>query len=130
MTLNPGEFDPHIREFLHRHVRSVAALEMILLMHSHPQAEFSEEQLTQELRGTPTYTTDLLRELMASGLISNREESGRASYRLTPSSDSEREAITALVSLYTQRRMSVIDLIYQSPLDKIRTFAASFKIRK
>ncbi|MBT1617458.1 hypothetical protein, partial [Klebsiella pneumoniae] len=51
-------------------------------------------------------------------------------YQILPL-DSEREkALKQLSEIATQKRMSVIELIYLAPIEKIRLFSAAFHFRK
>lgn len=56
--------------------------------------------------------------------------SRRRKYQYRIVSDETDEIIGAVAQAYKERRLSVTNFIYSTPLDNVRRFADAFKLRK
>lgn len=118
-----------VRRFIIDSVDSVEQLEILLLLHQHRDRAWDAEAVARELRVSPLSAGERLRELAADGLLEKR--GGKpAEYRYAPASPKLDEAVRGLVTAYAERRVTVINLIFSKPVDRIRTFADAFRFRK
>lgn len=118
-----------IKQFVNQYISSVASLELLLLMRKHPSKRWTKDNLCLELRSNSFHIEYLLNELLISELIQQEKSNSESVYYYTDNTKWE-HVISSLEQTYAQKRLSVINLIYMQPVDKIRTFANAFKIRK
>jgi hypothetical protein len=123
----PDEFPDDVQRFLSEHISSVAQLEVLLLLRSQREREWSPADVAQALYTTPEIVAEQLDELQRRGLLAV-QESGR--YRYWPVSPELDSRVTALNTAYHERRVAVITYIYSQPLEKVRTFADAFRLRQ
>ena len=120
-----------MQRLIAEHIDSVEQLEILLLLHKDSARAWSAEAVARELRVSPISAGDRLKELMRAGILVRVEGVGSgAEYRYAPDSPKLAEAVNGLASAYTERRVTVINLIFSKPVDKIRTFADAFRLRK
>lgn len=115
-----------IQNFISQNIKSVAELEALLLLFKSSNENWSTERLSREMRSNHSFAESLLERICALGFAKRLSNE----YRFQIPSDQDREILTELDHLYSQKRLYVIDLIYQAPADKLRVFADAFKIRK
>jgi hypothetical protein len=85
--------------------------------------------VARELRIAPISAGERLEEFVRGGLLS-RTGGTPLEYRYAPASTKLDTAVDGLARAYTERRVSVINFIFSKPVDKIRTFADAFRLRK
>jgi hypothetical protein len=124
-----NEFDDQLRSFVAEHVASVAQLELILIMHREPERRWTAAEAARTFALSPEMTGQILAELCRQGLV-EVSASEEPSYRYAPASDAAHLMIGRLADCYQQRRVSLIQLIYGKPADKLRSFADAFDLRK
>lgn len=121
---------PHeIRQFIAKHINSVEQLEALLLLHSDTSKQWSAETLANELRINPQWAAMRLKNLCAQGFLTV-QESGRPLYQFNTGAPDLIHLIHLLKNIYTERRVTVINLIYSKPLDNIHIFAEAFRFKK
>lgn len=118
-----------IKKFIIEQINSLEQLEILLLLHSHPEREWTAQEVSQELRLSQTSVVDRLADLQSRGLLTAREDSALL-YQYQPQKPELRATVDSLARLYPDYRVTVINLIFSKPLDKIQTFADAFKLRK
>lgn len=71
-------------------------------------------------------------ELAARGLLAqiNDDSAAERMFQYQPQTPELDRAVAGLSHEYAERRVSVISLIFSKPMDKIRSFADAFRIRK
>ena len=123
------DFPEDLKQFLADHISSVAQLEALLLLRSGREREWTAEDVSRSLYTTAEMATEQLAELHARGLVARKEDSGvRFQYwPATPELDAQ---VGRLDTTYRERRVAVITAIYSQPVDKVRTFADAFRLRK
>lgn len=114
-----------IRDFLSRHIRSVAQLDVLYLLSSNPDRMWTAEQVAAELRNNVSMADTHLRSLANDGLIHN----GGDWYKCCGDAEIA-EKINRMIYIYNLRRPAVIHFIYSQPNESIRAFADAFKIKK
>jgi hypothetical protein len=122
------EFPDDVQRFLSEHISSVAQLEVLLLLRSQREREWSPADVAQALYTTPEVVAEQLDELRRRGLLAVNE--GESHYRYWPVSPDLDTQVDALAVTYRERRVAVITYIYSQPLDKVRTFADAFRLRQ
>jgi hypothetical protein len=118
-----------IRQFITENISSVAKLEVLLFLRARKDEEWAAAALARELYTTPDMTATQLMELHVKGVLA-AIESGERAYRYQPRTPELERVINDLATLYQERRVTVISLIYSEPMDKVRTFADAFRLRK
>lgn len=123
-----SEIPTAVRDLIHQHIDSVEQLEVLLLLHDHGDRDWSAEDVSQELRTNQESTAARLADLTARGLVA--EGATRDVYRYAPRTHDINAAVAGLAREYSVRRVSVITLIFAKPLDRIRSFADAFRLRR
>lgn len=121
----PGE----VRRLITHHIESVEQLEILLLLYQQPERTWSREAVARELRLAPGSAAERLEGMLQDGLL-RRQGDGQGEYQYAPRSPELDEAVRGLAAEYTLRRVTVINLIYSKPIDRIRTFADAFRLKK
>jgi hypothetical protein len=118
-----------IQNFIAINISSVAQLELLLLLRAEADREWSADDVSQALRAAASGMAGQLEDLEAKGLL-YVTHSPESRFRYRPR-DAEQDAVVArLADLYRERRVAVISLIYSERIDKARSFADAFRIRK
>lgn len=117
-----------IKDFIVKHINSVEQLEILLLLQGSPAREWSARDVAQELRSDTHSVAARLADLHARGFLRCQEASAPG-YGFNPDGQ-QAQLVAKLASVYAQRRMAVINLIFSKPIDKIRVFADAFNLRK
>jgi predicted ArsR family transcriptional regulator len=123
------DFPDDVRQFLAEHISSVAQLEVLLLLRGDRQRQWTAEEVGKALYTTPEMVTGQLEELRARGLVTTSGGS-EVRYVYRPASADLEARADRLEQTYRERRVAVITAIYSQPLDKVRTFADAFRLRK
>jgi hypothetical protein len=125
----PAENVPEIvRSLIARHIDSVLELEILLLLYGSRPRAWSADEVVEKLRIDRAWAVTQLGRLCDHGLL-RCEASPAPTYAYAPASADTDAAAAALDAAYADRRVSVIELIFAKPLDKIRSFADAFRIR-
>lgn len=118
-----------VKEFIAQYIDSVAQLEILLLLQTNRQQEWSADALARELRIEPTGAANELSQLAARRLLTSIP-GDPLKYRYDPHNESLDAAVVGVAQAYLVRRVTVISLIFSKPTDKLRVFADAFRIRK
>ena len=128
MADDPTSITPRVRQFIADHIDSVMQLEMLLLVAAQPRHAWTAKGLADLLRIDPAWVDAQLRAMAAGGLVTDQADP--PGFRFEPRSTELSQAVDELAKTYTDRRVTVIGLIFAKPVDKIRSFADAFRIRK
>jgi hypothetical protein len=118
-----------VKKFITEQINSLEQLEILLLLHSRWEKEWTAQQVSDELRLSQASVATRLADLQKQGLLIVREASDPL-YQYAPSKPEFAPIVDSLVKLYPDYRFTVINLIFSKPLDKIKTFADAFKLKK
>jgi predicted ArsR family transcriptional regulator len=118
-----------VRQFITDNISSVAKLEVLLLLRNNPEPAWTAAAVAKALATSPEVMQTHLDEWLARGLLQVSEASERG-YRYSPKSPELDRTVRDLADLYQARRVTVITQIYSEPVDKVRTFADAFRLRK
>jgi hypothetical protein len=116
--------DSEIVTFVREHVRSVWALELLLLLRRDPAHCWSPAELVRELRASNSLVIDNLRRFEASGLIA--PENG--CFRFAPASPVLEGLCAELEAAYRERPVSVINMIAK-PGGPLQSLADAFRFK-
>ena len=116
-------FDPEVKTFVVDNVRSVWALELLLLLRKGRERAWTAKELTRRFPTTVSLVDAALEQFRAFGLV--RRDSAGARYE--PTADFLDELCTKLEAAYRERPAAVRSLIGKQP-DYVRSLAAAFRI--
>jgi hypothetical protein len=116
--------DPDLPAFIRSSIRSVWALEVLLLLKRQPDRAWTPEDLVRELRASTTVVADALAAFSVAGLV--RAEEG--AYAYGPASPVLGRLCEALDRTYRERPVAVINAI-ASPRDRMQSFADAFRLK-
>lgn len=120
-----------------REVRSLLALELLILLRTTQDRLWTAADLTRELRATPEWTEQELAQLAERGLVEKRGDG--FGFARGPSAAAAEFAVGWLAASYPAHRFSIIQALYAPGEDTaaqrqlpgaIQSFADAFKIRK
>ena len=120
-------FPPEVKEFIANCVRSVWALELLLVLRRDDRRAWNVDELTTELRSSAFVVADVLAGFQQAGLVAQDAE-GR--FRYAPAASHLDRAVEQIASAYAGRPLAVSKEILAAGNDKIRSFADAFKIKK
>jgi hypothetical protein len=115
----------HLRDFIARHIDSVAELEALLLLHANPAERWAIEPVAKRLYVAPGEVLEILEHLARDGLLSG--ENGVFHYDCTR--PELRQAVDELAETYRRQLIPITRLIHAKPR-RIRAFANAFKFTK
>ncbi|HYG28155.1 MAG TPA: hypothetical protein VD906_14780 [Caulobacteraceae bacterium] len=117
--------DQDLFGFIREQLRSVWALELLLLMRRRADRSWTAQQLVDELRASPPLVADNLATFERAGLVA-ADADGRYSY--SPAGPVLTKLVDELDAIYRERPVTVINAIV-APADKLQTLADAFRIR-
>lgn len=124
---NVTQIDEKMIAFIRRYVRTVGALEVLLLLHGESQRTWSADEIARHFRGSPTAIAEYLAHFKRAAFI---VEERPDAYRYAPKDIDTDATVSELAALYSERPVSVVDVIYTEPSDPVRALADAFKLKK
>jgi hypothetical protein len=115
----------HIRAFVARHVDSVAQLEALLLLRSHPMEKWDVSTLARRLYIGEEEMLALLAHLRADDFVRVSE----GIYHYECATEEKRRAVDAVADFYSRHLIPVTHLIHSKPR-RIRQFADAFRLKR
>lgn len=112
--------------FVSATIKSIWALELLLLMRATRQQAWSAEDLVRELRASMLVVHEALTQLSQAGLLAD-DAAGLLYYR--PASPQLASFVDDTESLYRAKPLAVINAIASAPNDKLRIFADAFRLK-
>jgi hypothetical protein len=128
-----SQFPEDIQKFIIDHINSLEQLEALLLLKNSADKAWSAEDVSRVLFTQPQSAEGRLKDLTARGFVevtAPAPGSSTTTYRYKPATPEVHALIERLGESYKERRISVINLIFSKPIDKIRTFSDAFRLRK
>lgn len=117
---------PAVVNFILDRIDSVEQLEILLLLASQQQKLWTASEVARELRSSPRSAKTWMGRLEAMQLALGGENE---TYRFKSEDEALAALVTSVSAAYATYRVSVIELIFNKPLHKIKGFAQSFKLR-
>ena len=115
--------DSDFTSFLREHVRSVWAVELLLVLRRDPERCWAPAELVRELRASSNLVADNLQRFLTSGLVAPEADC----YRYAPASPVLEALCARLESAYRERPVAVINMIARP--DPLQSLADAFKFR-
>lgn len=116
-----------VQQFIQRHIHSVEQLEVLLMLHANPAKEWNADEIAQRLYTAPDAVLTRLRDLVTGAVVVKRAASP-AVFQFQPDNEETRQIVETLARVYSERRVSVIALIYAKPNKAIRAFSDAFRL--
>ena len=126
---NDDEIPQEVRAFIAEHINSVVEVEMLLLLQVDPSRQWAAEEISQKLRIDARWVQSQLNSLCTRQVLICTEQPD-PTYRYAPRNPALERAIAGLMDAYANYRVTVISLIFSKPIEKIRSFADAFVLRK
>jgi predicted ArsR family transcriptional regulator len=114
-----------IDQFIAQHIRSVEQLEILLLLQRSPDTYWTAAALAQHLGIAASLADNQVKALVRDGLA--HEGASGPQYRYDAGNAERAQMVVQLAAAYRERRISVINAIYEANLTRLRTFADAFK---
>lgn len=114
-----------IRDFIVRHIDSVAQLEALLLLRAHPDEHWTAKKIAQRLYVKDSEIAADLALLCRDGLLTAID----GEYKYGGVTPENRALIDGLALIYARHLIPVTNMIHANPR-RIREFADAFKLRK
>jgi hypothetical protein len=122
-----ASFPPRVQRFLQTHIDSVEKLEVLLLLRAQSSRTWTGSEVALQLRIAELSAQGRLEDLCERGLLACEVKNH---FRYSPVSSNDALAVDELAVTYAQRRVSVITFIFSQPMDRIRSFANAFRLKK
>jgi hypothetical protein len=119
--------DEETLSFVYAVVKSVWALELLLLLRRQNEQSWKLDELVHELRASRKAVQIGLEGLRASGLVTFDSEDA---IRYCPVSDQLDELVASIQQLYLTKPVAVISAIATPIEDQLRLFAESFRLKE
>jgi hypothetical protein len=91
---------------------------------------WTASEAARELYSNEDAVGDLLRSLERSGFVAESNHASAPGFQFSPRDPVSSSAVDELVRAYCEKRMRVIDLIYNKPPESLRNFADAFKFTR
>ena len=114
-----------LRDFILRHIDSVAQLEALLLLRSAPDEGWDAPRAAKRLYVTAQSAEEVLSRLCDDGLLSQNADL----YRYHGQPEELRRMVDRLAATYTRHLIPVTNLIHGKPR-RIREFADAFRFKR
>jgi len=113
-------------QFVKGSIRSVWALELLLLMRANRDRNWTAEQLVTELRASTPLVLQVLQTFHQAGLVREVEP---GCFEYAPASATLEVRCDELERAYRERPVTVINAIVASTSDDLKSFADAFRFR-
>ncbi|WP_042702192.1 hypothetical protein [Azospirillum sp. B506] len=107
-------------------IRSVWALELLLLLRRNPDRDWSNGDLVKELRGSEVVVQEALAGFLGAGLLMAQAD---GSHRYRPALPVLDRWVEEIEQAYASRPSAIIREIFAAPGNKVQIFADSFRFR-
>ena len=121
----PGE----IKAFITENLDSIGQLEVLLLIYSNPDKKWNAATISEEMRSSENSAQQHLDYLCSRGLIVKHDQMPNL-YYWVQNDEQMKKTLDHLAQNYRTYQVAIISLIYNKPVDRIRSFANAFKIKK
>ena len=119
---------PTIRTLIAGSIHSMAALELLLLLHRSSDTYWTVSAAAATLGVSEERIATAFTSLRRHGLVAKARET--VAFRYAPRTDAAREAVDALAAAYDQQRLAVLEAVHASGDASIDAFAEAFRIRR
>jgi hypothetical protein len=116
-----------LQAFIARYIQSVEQLEILCLLAENPDRAWSESDVLKAIQSSPESVATQLQYFTREQFLSASVE---GKLRFAPGNAGQAVLVDELVKTYRERRVAIVEMIYQKPLDTVRNFADAFRIRR
>jgi hypothetical protein len=127
MVEDPRAISDEMMDFIRVSVKSVWALELLLLIRNGNGRRWTVAELTRELRASDLLVYGILREFLETGLVI---EACPEQYEYRAATPALSNMVNALAGTYAERPVRVIEAIVNAPNNNIQVFADAFNLRR
>ncbi len=127
MSEDSRSISAEMMDFIRTSLKSVWALELLLLMRKWGARRWTVAELTRELRASDLLVYNILREFVETGLVVETTPETFEYRAATPALDL---LVNSLAGIYAQSPVRVIEAIVNAPNKNIQVFADAFNLRK
>lgn len=121
-------FSSEIKLFVRRYIGSMQQLEVLLVLASEPEREWTAEEIGKKVELHITAVTNRLLSLCVKGLACTEEKMFRT-FRYCGDAIISDNAINELRSIHKEQPSKLIELIY-SKTEKLRDFSDAFRLKQ
>jgi hypothetical protein len=114
-----------LREFLQKHIDSIAQLEAVLLLRNEPRVVWDAQSVAKRLYVGEGEALGALTHLAAQGLLLH----DRGQYKFAPQQQDLQQGTAVLADYYRRHLIPITNLIHAKPR-RIQQFADAFKVKK
>lgn len=122
------EIPAEVRQLVRERVPTMDDVEVLMRLRASPDVPLSTREVEAAARLGPETTLRALRHLAREELV--RHDPAADSWLFQPKTAAERRAVEALYTLYNQRPVTLVKLIYEQPATPLRLFSDAFRLRK
>ncbi|WP_164019668.1 hypothetical protein [Pyxidicoccus trucidator] len=127
--MTDAALNERVQGFLMAHIDSLEKLEVLLLLRTRTEREWTAAEVALELRINEESSAARMEDLTAGGLLVS--DGGKPErYRYSPVSTHDVRAIAELAMVYAERKVSVITFIFSKPQARVQGFADAFLLKK
>lgn len=123
------DFSTDVRQFIDQNIESLAQLEALILLRRDSQREWDANEIGKALYIPTDLAATLLTDLGRRG-FATLIPPGNIKYSYAVADPRVDQLVLEVTDAYQDRRVGLISLIYSKPLNKVRTFADAFRLRK
>ena len=116
-----------LKFFIFENIDSIERLEVLILLHKNPEKVWTAESVNQELRSNIKWVQSHLEVLTKLKIF---KCDGKINYQYAPATAELNSLCVNLAQLYKEKRVMVINLIYNQSAERIKDLADAFKIRR
>lgn len=116
-----------LQKFIGRHIQSVEQLEILCLLFENPAQGWTVTDVFRCIQSSEKSVASWLKKFTQDGFVAEEPE---GVFRFAPSTAELSSGVAMLVKGYRERRVTVVEMIYQKPTDPIHHFADAFRLRK
>lgn len=118
-----------LRDFLGQYISSIEQLEILLFLFRHPGRACDAVVVAQQLGLAESIADKGLEALYRQGLL-QMDCQQPSLYHANLDNEDLTQRVLRLGQVYSERRVTIINMIFSRHLDRIRAFADSFKLTK
>lgn len=135
VTVCEDRIDGDVMAFLRQHIGSYEHLDVLLLLRSHRDENWSSEAVAEKLHITPAVAREAIDHLGRSGLLLSEASGSRPAVHYRPASESLESIVDRLGQTYAANRVGVIRLMDAGAIDRVRsaavrTFRKVFRLKR
>lgn len=116
--------------FVNQHIDSVETLEVLLFLFKNPESAWSAQSISERIRTHPASIAQRLLCLEKAGLLVLDNHDDNLRYQFNSRNSKCVGIVGELNRCYSERRVSLVELIFSKPHPRVLGFADAFKFKK